>query len=160
VSVTVTDPSGTSSTSNATVGGTGAYGILITLQTAGTWNVTVVFPGNATSQPAVASCTFAVGKQQSTLSLTCPSSVKVTNPATVTGRLTPAGLTAPNVDLTYQPPTGPPIHHSVAPQSDGSFQDSVTPNPNQSGTWMVSASWPGDSNHASATGSCSFTAMP
>jgi hypothetical protein len=75
---------------------------------------------------------------------------------TVTGTVSPtvSGLSpvsGASITLTYTKPDGTTITSTSTSGSDGSFNDTYTPN--VTGNWKVSASWPGDVTYLGATSS-------
>lgn len=62
--------------------------------------------------------------------------------------LTLSGIT---VTLTYKKPNSSTMNRTVTTGSDGSYSDSYTSD--ATGSWSVSASWPGDTTHIGATSS-------
>lgn len=68
----------------------------------------------------------------------------------VLGSITPP-LSEKIVTLTYTKPDSSMVAKTVLTHSDGSYSDSCTPN--AEGSWSVTVSWDGDSNHKGASSS-------
>jgi hypothetical protein len=92
-----------------------------------------------------------IPKAPTSLEQSCPRSSFTGQPLTVTGSLggAPAGSV---VDVTFTPPdeSDPTVVHATT-QADGSWQASVTPTPNQPGTWSVSSRYAGTGQYAEST---------
>jgi hypothetical protein len=100
------------------------------------------------------------GRQQASLTLVCPPGSATTFPTSmrVTGSLTPA-VNASTVVVTYTPPSGSVIVHTVQTAADGSYSDDVVVNGDQIyATWTVQAHFDGDATRTSADApSCTFS---
>jgi hypothetical protein len=138
-----------SPTINQTVsaeGGTFSY--LWTPAAADSYNVTAVWNGDGTHNPATSSLEIGVARESTTISLS-PLRVNSTvgTPVPFIGTLSPAVPEAV-VTITITPPNLTRSISTLQTYSNGSFRFLVLPS--QMGIWTVTASWPGDENHLGA----------
>lgn len=97
------------------------------------------------------------------LSQTCPTSVPFNDPATITGKLTPAFAGAP-ITITYERPDNRGTFQRTAmTDANGNWSNTISTleddpgGGGQGGTWFAQARYAGDSTHqASAAERCSF----
>jgi hypothetical protein len=90
----------------------------------------------------------------SRLTLGCPSEVAVGQPASITGRLSPAVATA-KIKMSATGPTGvAPGYATNEPSGLFSWQFM----PPAAGKWTIAASWAGDATHHAASATCTLTA--
>ncbi|HVY78709.1 MAG TPA: C25 family cysteine peptidase [Solirubrobacterales bacterium] len=102
-----------------------------------------------------------VPKIATTLKQSCPRGGVTGSPLTISGTLTgpPGGS---QVDVTFTPPAqsgSAPIVVHAKTTADGSWQASVTPTPNQPGTWSASSHYAGTAQYAGSSGGPCTTAV-
>jgi len=116
----------------------------------GPWSVKANSEGDDTYTGATSpSVSFTVSKISTTISCSVsPSEVTEGDSVTVSGRISPA-LTGKTVTLSFKKPDGSTLTRTTTTGSDGSYSDSYKPD--AVGSWSVSASWDGDSEHLSAS---------
>jgi hypothetical protein len=156
VAVTFSGPSGPPVTVTGRTATPGKYTVRFSPLLGGNWTARAEFIGDRGRKAAVSGlCHFAVAKHPSTMTVACPAQATVGMPANITGTL---DATSVPVTLDYTPPTAPAFSHKATTTSAGGFSDTITPALNQTGTWSVRASWPGDASHSSASATCTFSA--
>jgi hypothetical protein len=123
---------------------------------AGPWQVTASWFGEGqyigSQSGSFAVTAVPAQPSASTLTLGCPGGTATAFPATftVTGSLTPA-VDGSTVVITYTPPSGPDVVHTVQTTADGSYSDSITVNIGRAyATWTVQAHFDGDAARTSA----------
>jgi hypothetical protein len=95
-----------------------------------------------------------VPKVTTTLKQVCPRGGTTGSPLTVTGTLSGAPVGS-QVDVTFTPPaqsgSSPTVVHAIT-GAGGSWQASVTPTPNEPGTWAASSHYAGTAQYAASSG--------
>ncbi len=154
VTLTYTKPDGSTFTKTSTTN-PGDYSDVYVPDMLGSWSVSASWDGDATHEGASSQeVIFTVSKISTILSCSVsPSDLTFGDSLTVSGSITPpvSGVT---VTLTYTKPDNSTVTRPVITGPDGNFSDSYTPN--AVGTWIVTASWEGDSIHEDAASKQSF----
>lgn len=154
-------PSGAVSTDDVITGTGGAFTDAFAPNQPGAWEAEAHYNGDANHAPAAAICRFTVARAPSTLSLHCTPD---TNKRFIscTGRLTSEGaaLGDAQIELSYEPPSGPATAHTATTALDGTFSDQLNAPVGSlltSGMWTIQAQYPGDSAHAPASQTAGVT---
>jgi hypothetical protein len=164
-------PSGQGTQFNVYANPQGAYRGAITANARGTWTVQAFFDGDISYAPTKsAPCLVTVtvrpppSGKPSSISLNCPgSAIARHGTISVYGEITPTRYGAP-VTVTYTEPDGHEVAHStstIGPGNifEGTYFDEITPE--QTGTWTVQSSWPGDATYAGESSRvCDITVSP
>jgi WD40 repeat protein len=157
IQVTYTPPSGPSVTDTVSTDVSGNYSDSTAATQTGTWTIQAFFPGDGQHAPATSSrCTTNVSTAPTTLTLSCPGKASVKGPIGVTGSINP-GFAGATIEITYTPPSGPPVTDTATTDASGGFSDSTTAT--QTGTWTIRAFFPGDSEHAPSASSACTTSV-
>ena len=136
--------------SKASAWSNGGYSDTYRPDMAGLWTVVASWDGDYDHLDARSPrASFTAEKSES--SITCvaaPSTVTAGWSITVFGYLTPSGIGAVTVSLTYTRPDGTVLIREVKTDSWGWYEDTYTPD--MAGSWSVVASWSGNYGYLSA----------
>jgi uncharacterized delta-60 repeat protein len=178
VTVAFIAPSGGANTRAAGVAADGSFSASFVSAQAGTWSIRARWRGDrgrfgAQSQPCAAYVIAPAAipppppppppppappptQSPSSITMNCPSSWQAGSPFPISGSVDPPDANV-TVKLKYESPQGDKTTRTPTTISNGTYSDSsVTPSPNQLGTWTVKASWEGDAAHTGSDTSCSI----
>jgi hypothetical protein len=146
VTLTYTRPDSTTLERLVTTSLNGDFNDIFTPSSIGAWSVQASWEGNDTHLGSSSSLTyFTVTKISTVLSCSVsPEEFEIEASVTVLGSISPV-VSDTSVTLTYTKPDSSTLVRTVTSLSDGSYSDSFTPD--STGSWIVKASWSGDSIH-------------
>lgn len=154
VGLTITSPSGATSSSGATTGGGGGFSAQFTPDAAGNW--TVLAQATDASTTLSRSCTVAVSKRTTSLTLDCPmGAIPLPSQHDFTGNLTRA-VPGATVTVTLTPPAASgksPKSATGTVDAAGNYKATFNFVIADNGQWSAQASWPGDGANAAASSS-------
>ncbi len=153
--VTITNPSGASSTASCLPEADGTFITTFTPDQTGTYNIQANYPGGEHYAGGDATLSVVVaGKNATTLSAQAvPSNPMAGSEVVVSGTLTPAMSTT--VSLTYQPPSGSITQADARTDQFGHLSHSVRMN--TPGQWTVTAVYAGDATNAASSSQLGVT---